>query len=87
MSQEKTFNANSLNQKGAFIPLQVVRGSKLLTQNIPSTSTSSSNENNLNTIKNIQIQNVSVVSFIINILILIRMHFGNISLAKGDDIS
>ena len=63
MPQEKAFNANSLNQKGAFIPLQVVRGSKTLSQNTPSTSTSSTDPNNFINKNNIFVPNVSMTIF------------------------
>lgn len=65
----KTFNLNSLNQKGAFIPLQVSRGNNSLSKNSQAATTSMKNHNESAVPnKDVIVQNVS--DFLLIMLIL-----------------
>ncbi|KAM7349373.1 5'-3' exoribonuclease pacman isoform 1-T2 [Cochliomyia hominivorax] len=52
LPQEKTFSLNSLNQKGAFIPLQVSRGNNNLSKNSEIATAASSKTQNDSTLPN-----------------------------------
>ncbi|XP_023298074.2 5'-3' exoribonuclease 1 [Lucilia cuprina] len=62
MSQDKIFNLNSLNQKGAFIPLQVSRGANSFSNNTQAAGTSANNQNVLTSNQDVIVQNLNKLS-------------------------
>lgn len=76
MPQDKTFNLNSLNQKGAFIPLQVSRGNNNLSKNSQVATTSVKNQkDSVATNKDVIVQNVCNLLLLIKLFIVILLSF------------
>lgn len=58
--QDKIFSLNSLNQKGAFIPLQVSRGNNSFSNNGQAATTSSNNQIDSPSNRDVIVQNVNI---------------------------